>query len=54
MMPLETSCLLLFEKVGMMYGTNDGMSLHHEFHYELISTWLVRTKFLLLMWWLLI
>ncbi len=25
----------------------------HEFHYKLISTWLMKTKSLLLMWWLL-
>jgi hypothetical protein len=36
MVPSETSCMSLLERAGMMYGENDGMPLHHEFHYKLI------------------
>jgi hypothetical protein len=54
MMPSKTSCLRLLEKMGMMHATSNGMSLHHEFHHELISTWIMRTKSLLPMRWLLI
>ncbi len=41
------------DKVGMLYGKNDGTPLRQEIHYKWISTWLVKTRFLLLMWWLL-
>jgi hypothetical protein len=37
-MPLKMSCMLLLEKMGMMYGKNDGTFLCQEFHYERIST----------------
>jgi len=38
MMPSKTSCMLSFEKVGMMYGESDGTFLRQEFHYEMIFT----------------
>jgi hypothetical protein len=41
------------KRVGMMYGESSGMTLHQEFHYKFISTWLVKIRSLLLMWWLL-
>ncbi len=53
MMPLEMSCMPLFEKMGTMYGENGGTPLPQEFYYKSISTWLMKTKYLLLMWWLL-
>jgi hypothetical protein len=53
MMPSETSYMPSFEKMGMMYGENNGTCLHQEFHYKLITTRFVRTKCLLLIWWLL-
>jgi hypothetical protein len=39
MAPLETSCTLSLEKMGMIYGKNGGMPLHQELYYELIFTW---------------
>jgi hypothetical protein len=53
-MPLETSCMPSFERVNMMYGENGGTPLRQKFHYELIFTWIMSNKSLLLMWWLLI
>jgi len=38
MMPSETSCMHLLEKVGTLNGESSGMPLHQEFHYELIFT----------------
>jgi len=38
MMSSKMSCMLLLERVGMLYGENGGTSLCREFHYELIST----------------
>jgi hypothetical protein len=38
MMPFETSCMPLLKRMGMLCGESDGMLLHQEFHYELIST----------------
>jgi hypothetical protein len=51
-MPLETSCMFSFKRVSMLYGENNDMFLCWEFHYESISTLLVRTKSLLSMGWL--
>jgi len=53
MTPFETSCMPSLKRVGMLYGKNNGTPLCQEFHYEPISTWIKRTKSLLLMWWLL-
>jgi hypothetical protein len=53
MTPLEMSCVHSPKKMDMVYGENNGTPLHQEFHYTLISTWLVKTRFLLLMLWLL-
>jgi hypothetical protein len=30
--------MLLFERVGTLYGKNGGTPLHQEFHYDLIFT----------------
>jgi hypothetical protein len=38
MMPFEKLCMPSFERVGMLYGENDGTPLCQEFHYELIFT----------------
>jgi hypothetical protein len=40
-------------KVNTLYGESNGMPSCQEFHYELISTWLERTRSSLSMWWLL-
>jgi hypothetical protein len=41
------------KKMGIMYGENGGTHLCQELHYKSISTWLMKTKYLLPMWWLL-
>jgi hypothetical protein len=38
MTPLEMSCMPSLEKMGMMYGKNNGMPLCEEFYYVLIFT----------------
>jgi hypothetical protein len=38
MMPLEMSCVPLFEKMGTLYGESGGLFICQKFHYELIST----------------
>jgi hypothetical protein len=38
MMSSEMSRMPSFEKVGTLYGKNDGTSLCQEFHFELIFT----------------
>jgi hypothetical protein len=38
MTPLETSCMPSPERLGTMYGENNGTPLRQEFHYELIFT----------------
>jgi hypothetical protein len=43
----------LLQRVGMLYGGSGDTPLRQEFHYKLIFTWLVRTRSLLPMWWLL-
>ncbi len=43
----------LLEKMGTLYGKNDDTPLYQEFHYKLIFTWFVKTRSLLLIWWLL-
>jgi len=38
MMPLETSCMPLFERMGVICGKNSGMPIRLEFHYKSIFT----------------
>jgi hypothetical protein len=38
MTPSQTACMPSFKKVGTLYGENDGMLLHQEFHYKSIFT----------------
>jgi hypothetical protein len=43
----------LLRRMDMLCGKSGGMPLHQEFHYKPIFTWFMRTRFVLLMWWLL-
>jgi hypothetical protein len=38
MTPFEMSCMLLLERVGMLYGNNDDMSFRSKLHFESIFT----------------
>jgi hypothetical protein len=38
MMPVETSYMPLFKRVGTLYGKIGGMPLYQEFHYGSIVT----------------
>ncbi len=40
---------MMYALTTKMYGKSDGMPLRQEFHYE----WVMRTMYLLSMWWLL-